>query len=112
MWKFMCQVIKLFVFIIVMATSHLTNGQNDAQQEEPKPGYYLVTNAFSKPENAVKWKAVLTDMGFEPRSFMNLENGLTYIYIAYETSDFMLRDMLTAARELPLLKETWIKQIK
>ncbi len=106
---------KRFVFFIFLCLSSYCYGQNEEQKTENttvKPGYYLVTNAFSKQENVIEWKETLSDLGFEPLTFVNPENGLTYVYIAYETNDFMLRDMLIAARELPLLKETWIKQIK
>lgn len=87
--------------------------QLETQKEQTlQPGFYLVTNAFSNLDNVTKWKQDLSDLGFQPLSFLNPENGLTYVYLAYDANDFMLQDMLTATREIPLLKETWIKEIK
>lgn len=105
---------KRFVFFIFLCLSSYCYGQNEEQQSENKsiiPGYYLVTNAFSKQENVDRWMEQLTKLGFEPLSFVHPKNSLTYVYIAYETNSFMLRDMLIAAREFSILKESWIKHM-
>lgn len=93
-------------------TTKVKHQKNTIAQDTYESGYYVVTNAFAQPDNAVKWKQLLLEMGYEPQSFLNPENGLEYIYIAFDSSEFILRDVLKKVRDNPLLKETWIKQIE
>lgn len=45
------------------------------------PGFYLVTNVFSKKTNALNWENHLKSLGYNPKSFINPANGWTYIYL-------------------------------
>lgn len=44
-------------------------------------GYYLVTNVFAVPNNAIHWREFLISKNFMPSTFLNPENDWEYIYI-------------------------------
>ena len=74
-------------------------------------GYYLVTNVFSKNKYADSWTKKMLDQGYQPRSYVNPENGWRYIYI--ETSNKLL-DIVNRKNELRSLKQfkkAWITGI-
>lgn len=78
----------------------------------PLPGYYVITNAFRVDQNVEDWKAKLVYLGFDVDTFYFEQNGLVYIYIAYDKYDKeSLKTVIEKARKFKILEETWVKKI-
>lgn len=75
------------------------------------PSYYLITNVFSKPKNAAKWKDFLKSKGHSPDSFVNPKNNWYYVYIA-KSSD--LKEVYKTYKKLAIhnyFNEIWVFKI-
>ena len=75
------------------------------------PGYYLVTNVFSQPDLAQKWKLLLERKGYQPKILLNPENNWEYVYINHALRPADLIDQLLKAEEQPFLENLWVFKI-
>ena len=74
-------------------------------------GYYLVTNVFSKSKLAENWTNKLSNLGYNPQSYVNPKNNWIYIYIEKSEN---LSDLLAskeALRKQDIFKEAWVAGI-
>jgi hypothetical protein len=74
-------------------------------------GYYLVTNVFSVPENAVKWAQFLAEKKYSPRSFINPRNKWNYVYIFFNKDLKSVFEKLNNFKGVEYFKEIWIMKI-
>lgn len=91
--------------------SQKLSNQAPIKMPELKPGYYLVTNVFSKKINAENWKKYLIDQGFNPGSFKNSEKNWEYIYIDFDTHPNLLIDKAAELSKRNDLQDIWILKI-
>lgn len=76
-----------------------------------KKGYYLVTNIFSKKTNALNWTNYLKSKGYLPKSFVNPENGWTYIYLKTDPNPNTIYQKQKALLKLNDFKDIWVMKI-
>lgn len=73
--------------------------------------YYVITHVFDKPQNAVKWRKVLQELGYQPYTWVHPDNGWEYIYIASSQDKESLLPIYHKARNNELLTNTWIRKM-
>ena len=71
-------------------------------------GYYLVTNIFSKEQNANNWTAYLKNKGYAPKSFVNPENTWTYIYLKTDLDPNIIYEKQKELLKLNDFKDIWV----
>ena len=74
-------------------------------------GYYLVTNIFSKEQNANNWTAFLKNKGYTPESFVNPENTWTYIYLKTDPDPNIIYEKQKELLKLNDFKDIWVLKI-
>lgn len=74
-------------------------------------GYYLVTNVFSVKENANKWIAFLKEKGFDPKFYVNPENGWFYIYLNTNIDPNVIYEKHKTLSTLDYFQDIWILKI-
>lgn len=74
-------------------------------------GYYLVTNIFSKKNNALNWITHLKDKGYNPNSFINPKNGWTYVYLKTDLDPNAIYQKQKALLKLDDFKDIWVINI-
>jgi hypothetical protein len=80
--------------------------------ENERSGYYLVTNVFSDPELAKKWKEFLVSKGYSPMSFNNPNrNYWEYVYLLTSNDILTVYEQYEKLKQFPYFKELWILQI-
>lgn len=73
-----------------------------------EPGYYLVTNVFSKAVNAVKWSQFLTEKKYTAKDFVNPENNWNYVYITNSKTLETVYEKWIQYKEIEYFKNIWI----
>ena len=76
-----------------------------------KPGYYLITNVFSKPHYATKWENFLSEKGHEPFTFINPKNQWRYVSV-YDSPE--IQPVFNSYKKLvniDYFKEIWVFKI-
>lgn len=76
-----------------------------------EPGYYIITNAFSVQSNAENWMKTLKEKNFNPGIFINPENNLNYVYIAYGKALKPVYEKWKENKKLAYFKDIWIAEI-
>lgn len=74
-------------------------------------GYYLVTNVFSKKENASKWISFLKEKGHTPNSYINPKNGWNYIYLNTDMNPNVIYKKREELSNLDYFEDIWILKI-
>ena len=74
-------------------------------------GYYLVTNVFSKKNNAANWIKNLKDKGYTPKSFVNPENGWIYVYLDINLNPIAIYQKQKEFLKLNDFKDIWVLKI-
>lgn len=75
------------------------------------PGYYLITNVFSKKNNAVDWSKTLVEKNYTPATFINPENTYNYVYIVKDKSLKTVYEKWKANKDLAFFHDLWIVEI-
>ena len=76
-----------------------------------KPGYYLISNVFSKPSYARRWETFLKSKDHDPETFINPKNNWQYVHV------FNNEDLNTVYKtylklvKLDYFKEIWVFKI-
>ncbi len=78
---------------------------------EAAPGYYVVTNVFSKPQLAAKWKSFLESKDDISEIIQNPENNWFYVYIASSPEASEAVHLLEEASQKSYLKDLWIFKV-
>ncbi|NNK88611.1 MAG: hypothetical protein HKO90_10040 [Flavobacteriaceae bacterium] len=101
------------------ATSHdLSNRQMEKRMRKVdiripglEPGYYLISNVFSKPSYARRWETFLTSKNHEPKTFINPKNNWHYVHV-YNAADIepVYKTYLKLVK-LDYFKEIWVFKI-
>lgn len=77
-----------------------------------EPGFYLVTNVFSKVSNAEKFIKKLEEENYEPNYFIHPETRFRYVYIAKtKTKDEMMR-LYRSDNFRRYVQDKWILHVK
>ena len=76
-----------------------------------KKGYYLVTNIFSKKNNALNWSAHLKEKGYVPETFVNPENGWTYVYLKTDPDPNIIYQKQKELLNQNDFKDIWVLKI-
>ena len=71
-------------------------------------GYYIVANVFAVKENAVQFVKTLTRKGFKPKSFVNLQNNYTYVYLARVDTEEEARSLVNNKLNDNYTADMWI----
>jgi len=75
------------------------------------PAYYIVTNVFSKPHLATKWKSFLESKGHNPKVIQNPENNWLYVCISSSPEVGKAVLLLKEISQKNYLKDPWIFKI-
>ena len=78
---------------------------------DTESGYYLITNVFSKPILAKKWKQFLADNGYDAKSFINYKNNWEYVYIYYSKNRNEVIEESNLLKQIPYFEDLWICKI-
>ena len=76
-----------------------------------EPGYYLISNVFSKPSYARRWEEFLKSENHDPKTFINPKNNWHYVHV-YNAAD--IEPVYKTYRKLVKLdyfKEIWVFKI-
>jgi hypothetical protein len=76
-----------------------------------KPGYYIVSNVFSKPSFAKNWISFLKDKSHKAKTFVNPKNQWHYISIFNSLDKNNVELNLEKLRKNKYLKGLWIQKI-
>ncbi len=76
-----------------------------------RKGIYLVTNVFSIPENTVKWEHFLRTKGYTPKSFINPENNLEYVYVFYSEDINISYNRYLELASLDYFNNIWVSKV-
>ena len=76
-----------------------------------KPGYYIVSNVFSKPSFAKNWISFLRDKSYKSKTFINPKNQWQYISIFNSLDKDDVELNLEKLRRNKYLKGLWIQKI-
>ena len=71
-------------------------------------GYYIVANVFAVKENAVQFVKTLNKKGFKPKSFVNLQNNYTYVYLAKVDTEEEARNLVNNRLNDKYEDDMWI----
>jgi hypothetical protein len=71
-------------------------------------GYYIIANVFAVKENAVQFVKTLTRKGFKPKSFVNLQNNYTYVYLAKADTEEEARSLVNNKLNDNYTADMWI----
>lgn len=74
-------------------------------------GHYIITNLFSKPGNAVKWKEFLLSKGLSPQTFTNPKNNYEYVYIFNNEDIDLVNENYKKFKQIPYLKNIWVLEV-
>lgn len=73
------------------------------------PGYYLITNVFSKAQNTAKWMQLLIEKNYTANSFKNPENNnWNYVYIENNRDLKLVYEKMKEYKDLEYFENIWI----
>ena len=76
-----------------------------------QPGYYVITNVFSKPSYAKRWSDYLKTEGFLPQIFINPKNDWHYVFTSRHEQRQEAYKTFQKLVKLDNFKEIWIYKI-
>lgn len=71
-------------------------------------GYYIIANVFAVKDNATQFIKTLDRKGFNPKSFVNLQNNYTYVYLAKVDSEEEARSLYNSKFNNKYTADMWI----
>lgn len=75
-------------------------------------GFYLVVNVFSQDRYFKEFTSSLKDRGFEPRYFVNPDNDLWYVYLAYADNYYQVKQLQRSHVQGKYRDDKWVLWIK
>ena len=76
-----------------------------------EPGYYIITNVFSKATYAKKWSDYLISEGHEPKTLINPKNNWRYVYVYVNPDIEKVYNSYRKLAKLDYFKEIWVFKI-
>lgn len=76
-----------------------------------KPGYYLITNVFSKPHYAKKWSDYLLAEGYQPKTLINPKNNWHYVYVYVNPELQTTYNSYLKLVKVDYFKEIWVFKV-
>jgi hypothetical protein len=87
-------------------------GNRKLQIPDVKPGYYIITNVFSKKENAINWREFMQENGHEdPYIFVNPKNNWYYVSVYQNEDIYEVYKNHQNLVKLDYFKEIWVFKI-
>lgn len=71
-------------------------------------GYYIIANVFAIKENANQFLKTLDKKGFKPKSFVNLQNNYTYVYLSKVETEEEARSLYNSKFNGKYTADMWI----
>lgn len=84
---------------------------SSAQIPQIQSGYYLISNVFSRIENAQKWKQILSSKGYESTIFLRPDNNFHYVSLANSADLSFVENLKATVIKDKELEKSWILKI-
>lgn len=78
---------------------------------DQEPGYYIITNVFSKPSYAERWEDFLKEKGHEPGNFVNPKNNWRYVYVNESIDLELIYKSYLKLVKLDYFNEIWVFKV-